>query len=160
MKKIHFLLSFIFIATFTVSCEEDDICLGGEATPALTVVIMNAETNKRQADSLYIDLVDQNFENPIILYEGILSDSLKLPLGTLDQTSSYFKIKRKKNGVSDNLTVDYETKTSFVSKACGFKINYENVNYASTNNAIVNLESNSTVIENESAANLYIFYPN
>lgn len=143
-----------------ISCEEDDICLGGEGTPLLPVVFKDIATDQKQADSLYIAMVDENFQNPHYLYEGIYADSLLLPLGSINQNTSYFQVRRKKLGLTDNLTIRYEIKSTFVSKACGFKLTYDQLEFTSTNNDIVNITSNSTVLENESTTILHIYYPN
>lgn len=160
MKQIIYFLTIIFLTCLTISCEEDDICLGGEGTPLLPVVFKDLATNQKQADSLYIAIVDENFQNPQYLYEGIYADSLLLPLGSLNQSVSHFQVRRKKLGINDNLTIHYENKSTFVSKACGFKLTYDDLSFESTHHDIANIVLNSNVLENESTTSLYIYYPN
>lgn len=154
------MIGILFSMIAVSSCEEDDVCLGSEGTPQMTVVFKSIYTQQNQSDSLYIDLVDTNLENPINIYNGVYSDSLKLPLGVLENSNSIFRIKRRSYGLEDYLTVNYETKSVYVSKACGFKLTYDQVNYTSTTNDIINIQPVTTTIENETVANLYVFYPN
>lgn len=161
MKKRILILGAIFAALFVVSCEEDDVCVG-EGTPYLTVVFRNLQTQENLSDSLYVDKLNEDMttvDTP--LYIGSYTDSIKLPLGGLNESVNYFRIKLRTTGQADILTVNYTPKTSFVSKACGFRLTYENLEYQSTENDIRNIEpSASNVLENESATNLYIYYNN
>lgn len=147
-----------FAALSAVSCEEDDVCVG-EGTPNLTVVFRNSIDDTKLRDSIFIESL--NAENVVldtVLYWTV-TDSIKLPLGGLDETTSYFQIRRKMTGTPDVLTVNYNTKSSYVSKACGFRITYDNLGYQSTENEIQNLvPGESNILENESATNLYIYY--
>lgn len=160
MKKRILILGIIFSALFAVSCEEDDVCVG-EGTPFLTVVFRNLATQENLTDSLLVVRLDANFENLDTIYNYQLLDSIKLPLGGLDESVSHFRIKRRRTGALDTLTVNYSTKSAYVSKACGFRITYENLDYESTFNHIENITpEESNVLENESATNLYIYYNN
>lgn len=147
-----------FAALSAVSCEEDDVCVG-EGTPNLTVVFRNSIDDTKLRDSIFIESLNaDNVVLDTVLYWTV-TDSIKLPLGGLDETTSYFQIRRKMTGTPDVLTVNYNTKSSYVSKACGFRITYDNLGYQSTENEIQNLvPGESNILENESATNLYIYY--
>lgn len=158
MKKRILIIGMFFAALFAVSCEEDDVCVG-EGTPFLTVVLRYTdETSVR--DTITIQkLLSDGITVDTTLYDRVLTDSIKLPLGGLDESTSYFSIRRKLNGIPDVLTVDYNTKTSYVSKACGFRITYENLDYETTLKDIrYSTTGESNTLENESATNLYIYY--
>ncbi len=160
MKKRILILGIVFTAIFAVSCEEDDVCVG-EGTPYLTVVTRNAAEQTNLIDSLLIERIDANNAAIDTLYSWTVTDSIKLPLGGLDESVSYFRIKRRASGIPDILTVNYSPKSSYVSKACGFRITYENLGYETTFNEIQNIvPSESNVLEDESATNLYIYYNN
>lgn len=158
MKQRNLIFGLIISMIFAVSCEEDDVCIG-EGTPYLTVVFRNIQTQQNSVDTLFVEKLDQNLENPDTLYTWALTDSIKIPLGGLDESVSYFRIKKRASAIPDTLTVRYDTKTSYVSKACGFRITYENLTYEATYNNIQSLlPGESNVLENESATNLYIYY--
>lgn len=157
MKKTLVLLGLSSISLFLFACEEDDICVD-EGTPFLTVVFRNALNSANQSDTLTIYSSDNlDFQNPTLLYEKVFSDSLKLPLGTLNQSNTYFRIQRRSNPDFDLLSVHHQTISEYVSKACGFRLTYEDVSYESTQNHIDYLiPSESNQIKDESETNLYI----
>lgn len=161
MKK-RFLIGAIFFSVITViSCEEDDVCVG-EGTPFLTVVFRNPLNNANAVDTLtVIESKTPDFADSDTVYEKIYTDSIKLPLGGLDNNISYFKIKRRSNPDTDVLQVGYTPKSNFVSKACGFRVTYEELTYEATFNQIEYLNpGESNVLEDESKTNLYIIYSN
>lgn len=157
MKKFIFVALGFFLI---LSCEEDDVCIG-EGTPHLTVVFRNAFNTENLKDSLTIvSSATPDFQLTDTLYNHQLLDSIKLPLGGLAEEVSYFKIQRR-NLEPDVLTVHYLTKTNYVSKACGFRITYENLSYTTTYTNIGNLQpSESNILDSEASTNLYIVYSN
>ena len=161
MKKRFLILGIIFCSAWAISCEEDDVCVG-EGTPFMTVVFRNFQNNANLTDSLtIIASKTPEFSEPDTVYYKELTDSVKLPLGGLDDDISYFKIRRRNSSLDDVLTVKYDTKSSYVSKACGFRVTYENLSYSTTNNTIEYLQpAESNIIENESITNLYIVFSN
>lgn len=161
MKKgLPILITLFGILSFQ-SCEDDDVCVG-EGTPNMTVVFRDILNDQNLKDTLTIYSADnQNFENAVLIYDKTFTDSIKLPLGGLNSTKTYFKIQRRSNEISDTLIVDHQTNSEYVSKACGFRINYSNLNYSSSQNHIQYLiPSESNQITNESETNLYIVLGN
>ena len=161
MKK-RFLITGILLTLFALgSCEEDDVCVG-EGTPFLTVVFRNPLNNANAADTLtVIESKTPDFADSDTIFEKVYTDSIKLPLGGLDNDISYFKIKRRSNSETDVLQVGYTPKSNFVSKACGFRVTYDGLNYETTFNQIEYLNpGESNVLEDESKTNLYIIYSN
>lgn len=140
-----------------VSCEEDDVCVG-EGTPFLTVVMRNNVGTANLADTLTIEAsASEDFENPDTIYLKVFTDSIKLPLGGLDASQTFFRLRRRSNIERDFLTVNYNTQSAYVSKACGFRVTYGNLNYSSSFNHIEAVEpAESNVLENETITNLYI----
>lgn len=156
-SRISLLFAFLLFSFSAVSCEEDDVCVG-EGTPYLTVVFKNTLNQENLRDTLLIERIDVN-QTVLDTVVWTLTDSIKLPLGGLDESTSYFRIKRRAAGIPDILTVDYDTKSNYVSKACGFRITYDNLGYNSTLNDIKNtVPGESNTLENEAATNLYIYY--
>lgn len=157
MKKIYWIIGIVLMSIFAVSCEEDDVCVG-EGTPYLTVVFRNNLNQTNYSDSLTIHAADNlEFNNAIEVLPKTFTDSVKLPLGGLDNSVTYFKIKRRSNEQTDVLTVNYTPTSTYVSKACGFRLTYENLNFQTTNYFIENIiPSSSTSLVNETSTNLYI----
>lgn len=143
------------------SCEEDDICVG-EGTPNLTVVFRNDFNSQNLQDTLTIHASNTiDFENSYLIYDKVFSDSLKLPLGGLNEEVIYYKIQRRSNSVSDILKVDYQSNTEYVSKACGFRLIYEGLQYQTTQNYINYLIPNeSNELKDETKTDLYIVLSN
>ncbi len=156
--KLRSIIPLLLIFTiFLAGCEEDDICIG-DGTPNLTVVFRNAFNSENQKDTLSIyRSFSPGFENPDTIYQKVFTDSIKLPLGGLSSDKAYFKIRRASNPDADVLSVGYTVNSEFVSKACGFKMVYSNLNYTATNfhiNSIEPIESNE--LRDEKLTNLYI----
>ncbi|MFA5620358.1 MAG: DUF6452 family protein [Weeksellaceae bacterium] len=161
IKKFLTILSVITVGYLAVSCEDDDICVEG-STPNLTVVFRNNLNAANQADTLTIYAsANPDFNQQILIYEKVFSDSLKLPLGGLNDQETYFSIQRRSNSTADILTVSYNTQSEYVSKACGFRIVYENLNYQSTQHYIEYLiPSENQDLKDETATNLRIALSN
>lgn len=160
MKKRILIVCMIFTALFAFSCEEDDVCVG-EGTPYLTVVFKNTIGDVNLTDTIIIQkfLADGQTLDTIFGTQVGFTDSIKLALGGLNESTSYYQIRRRTTGIPDILTINYNTKSTYVSKACGFRITYDNLNYSSTEFDIRNLVAGeSNTLENESATNLYIYY--
>lgn len=161
MKKWIYIIVLLSLTIITFSCEEDDICVG-EGTPSLTVVFRNDFNSENLKDTLTIyasNTVD--FENSYLIYDKVFSDSLKLPLGGLNEDVIYYKIQRRSNFISDTLIVNYHPTTEYVSKACGFRLTYEELNYLSTQNYINYLIPNeSNELKDETKTDLYIVLSN
>lgn len=157
MKRRFWILMVLSGFFAVLSCEEDDICIG-EGTPNLTVVFRNNLGNENLKDTLTIEF-DRfpDFPDPDTIYRKVFTDSVKLPLAGLNTDKAYYRIKRRSNPVKDVLTVDYESKTEYVSKACGFRLVYRDLSYSSTFNFIELLESaENNDLTDETITNLYI----
>lgn len=161
MKKFALIGSVILGGLFSFSCEEDDVCVG-DGTPNLTVVFRDILNQNNLKDTLTIYRANNpDFIDQALVYDKVFSDSLKLPLGGLNQTQTYFKIQRRSNSNFDVLTVGHQTQSEFVSKACGFRIIYDELSYQATQNHfqyIIPVESNQ--LKDESETNLYIVLGN
>ena len=115
MKFFKFLLIFFFIL---LSCEPDDLCLEAYPdTPKLVLKFFDFNSQESaEIDNLIIEDADRN----IILFSGS-TDSLLVPLNyTKQQTSFNFTY----NNNSDKVFINYTTNDVFVSKGCGYRMNY------------------------------------
>lgn len=157
IRKGTLVFGLIFVVFSMLACEEDDVCVG-DGTPSMTVVFRDTFNHTNLKDSLTIHFSKTpDFEQSVLLYDKIFSDSLKLPLGGLDTNTVYFKIQRRSNAVADVLTVNYQASTEYTSKACGFRMTYDEMGFQSTQNYIQYLVPNeSNQIKDETETNLYI----
>ena len=139
-KTITFLL---FILVTSISCERDDICPDSlPTTPRLIIDIFdfNNQENKKNVFKLLVAGVDNDFI--LTDYNIVTTDHLILPLKTDDDITEYVLIKDASindngtpndanddfyNGNSDIITINYNRKEKYVSRACGYKTIFENV---------------------------------
>lgn len=156
-KKINLIIIYILTFSFIYSCVDDDVC-DKIATPRLTIAFVDSLNQKLKKDSIFIDEVNLDNTMSRHVFSGI--DSIKIPLNALsDKTILYLYDKKSTpDSIKNIITVTYQTEQEYVSKACGFKILYKNVNFDPTRlTNIKKITTNTTQIREESK-NLYITY--
>lgn len=150
MRKYLILL---FILSFTlINCEKDDICVEA-TTPKLIVVFYNDSipADKKKVDSLTV-WADENGK----IYENKLIDSIAIQLD-LTQNSTLYQF--KSGALIDTINFTYDRKDVFVSRSCGYKTIFENLQIESRSaNWIKNDTIKNTTIYNETAIHLSIFH--
>ncbi len=150
MRKYLILL---FILSFTlVNCEKDDICIE-TTTPKLIVVFYNNEIPdaKKVVASLTVSVDGKGN-----VYDNKSLDSIAIPLD-LTQNSTLYKF--KSGAITDSILFTYNRKDVFVSRSCGYKTIFENLQIESrSSNWIKNDIIKNTTIDNETAAHLTIFH--
>jgi len=175
MKKIITILVFLLL---TISCEKDDICTTPNADTAHLVIrfydYLNQDTPKEVTDLLVIGILD----NGDLISDGIVStrDSIAIPLRTIPNNTSF--ILKKDYAIDDNGTptdtsddivtgnediiiLNYENEELFISKACGFKNIFNDVNFGlgpDTDSWILGSNVINTKIENQDNAHIHIFH--
>jgi hypothetical protein len=150
MRK--YLILLIILSFTLVNCEKDDICIE-TTTPKLIVVFYNNEIPdaKKVVASLTVSVDGK--EN---VYENKSLDSIAIPLD-LTQNSTLYKF--KSGTITDSILFTYDRKDVFVSRSCGYKTIFENLQIASrSSNWIKNDIIKNTTIDNETAAHLTIFH--
>lgn len=156
MKKIIFFLSFLIILA---SCgSDDDICLNSDSTPRLKLRFRNADDRFIRLDSLYVDV---NYGNNI--YKNIITqanvDSIFVPLRIDESPYTDIHIRSRKSGDTSKVRISYDKKAVYVSPACGFKINYENLKAELLQiNPVLSVQSNHTTLNNEGKVNFYLHF--
>lgn len=154
LRSLFPLLIFVVI----ISCGgDDDICTSGEATPRLKVKFKDTNNKIVRLDSLYVS-VDYGQGEKNILSAGRV-DSAFIPLRVDDNTYTDVYIKRRINGTSSKIRVNYNSRSEYVSPACGIKKVYDDVNINLENqNPVVAVEQNLTEIINEDKTPLYLIF--
>lgn len=152
MRK-YLILLFILCFTF-INCEKDDICVE-TTTPKLIIRFYNneipTELKKRLLDSVWVD-----GKNSIKEFEKQSLDSVSIPLD-LNQNKSKYII--SSNSIRDTIEFTYDRKDIFVSRSCGYKTIFENLQIESiTRNWIKNDTIKNTTIDNETTVHLTIFH--
>lgn len=151
MRKTFVFLSLI-IFTF-LSCEKDDFCTQNPVTPKL--ILRFYDTTNRESvktvDNLYVWA-----EGKDSLFINASLDSLFIPLNSAATETVY---NFSKNNVVNQFTIQYTTENEFVSRSCGFKVIFNDVNFTSDNTWITDFEpSNLTTIENQNEAHVQIYH--
>ncbi|WP_299885786.1 DUF6452 family protein [uncultured Lacinutrix sp.] len=135
MKKKLILL---FVFCLTLSCERDDIC--AESTPTTPRLIMdfldlsNSDNPKSVANFRVEDADDSTRFLPDYSGSGAAT-SVILPLKTNENSTQFVLYNgyttdsdgNVTGGNPDTITIEYGTEEVYVSRACGFKTIFKNV---------------------------------
>ncbi|MEE9364683.1 MAG: DUF6452 family protein [Cellulophaga sp.] len=169
-KKFGFLILLLTLIFFT-NCEKDDICVDGD-TPLLIIRFydINDETKLKPVPLLRIVGEGKNTTVNTIADRSSKLDSIGLPLKIDATTTSFSFIKdsadsegevKTETGNIDILNFTYTTKEIFVSRACGYIANYEDLGNTITTDSdlwIKKIEVITTTIENKPGAHVKIFH--
>lgn len=150
MRK--YLILLVILSFTLINCEKDDICIE-TTTPKLIIVFYNNDipATKKAVASLTVSA--DSLGN---LYENQSIDSIAIPLD-LTKNSTFYKF--KSGSIIDSINFTYERKDVFVSRSCGFKTIFENLQIASRSaNWIKNDTIKNSTIENETATHLTIYH--
>lgn len=177
MKKVKILSVFVLalISGFW-ACEKDDICIDGD-TPLLVIRFYDIDnpTELKTVPSLRIIGVGQNTTVTTITDRSAL-DSISIPLKISEDTTGFYFIKNSSDveeedsegntvtlegGDVDTLYFNYSRKDKFISRACGYIANFENLESnleAEAENWIKDIEIISPLVENSTEAHVKIFH--
>ena len=150
MRKYLILL---FILSFTlINCEKDDICIE-TTTPKLIVVFYD---NAIPAEKKEVSVLTVWAEGQANLYDKKSTDSISIPLDLTQNRTTYIFDNKT---IKDTIEFTYERKDVFVSRSCGYKTIFENLQIESRSaNWIKNDTLKNTTIDNETAIHLSIFH--
>jgi Family of unknown function (DUF6452) len=178
MKKI--IIALLLLLSVFYNCEKDDIC--SETTPTTPKLIIrfydiSSQEETKNVTGLRVTAFDENNTEVLISNLNVVTaDSINLPLRTdADLTKFVF---HKEYDIDDNdtpndtsddiilgnpdtITITYQREDVYVSRACGFKAIYNDLQTnleSDANNWIVSVEVINTVVENETTAHVKIFH--
>ena len=152
---------------WVVSCEKDDICVDGD-TPLLVIRFFDSaqpETPKAVSQLRVVGL--ENGEPVSTFADRSSLDSIALPLRPGESETTFILIRdsRDEDGVEagnpDTLRLTYLTSEVFISRACGFIANYENLDGQLENgseNWIQTLEVDTTSVQTMDSRHVSIFH--
>ncbi len=172
MKKTITILTFLLLA---ISCEKDDVCTTPNADTAHLIISFYDQLDQevlKPVTNLSIVGVDNSFRYGTVSTK----DSIVVPLRILKNNTSYRLIKDYEiddngtptdtsddfaTGNEDVIVLNYINEELFISKACGFKNVFNEVNFGftpDTDNWILSSTVITNKIENEDNAHIHIFH--
>lgn len=170
MKKIIPILLILSLVIYVSSCEKDDICVDGD-TPLLVIGFYDIDdtTASKDVPSLRIKEVILDSTVNTITDRSSSLDSIGIPLRSDATTTSFAFITNsaddadtgEETGSIDTLTFSYTTREAFLSRACGFVMNFDNLSVtlpASANNWIQDIKVVQESIENSNNVHVKIYY--
>jgi hypothetical protein len=152
MKKQ--LIIFILLITTFLSCEKDDICVDA-ITPNLIIRFYN-DTLQTELKNVELDSIWAINKSELSAYNGVSTDSIAIPLNLTENTTKYII---ENNSVKDTIAFSYSRNDVFVSRSCGYKTVFDNLQITdNTNNWIKSITINNTTITDEKAAHISIYH--
>lgn len=147
------LFSLLFVLTFVfTACEKDDFCTQNPVTPKLILRFYDATDTSatKTADELYVwsGTKDSIFEN-------VSTDSLVIPLNSNTNQTVY---SLSKSNSIEQFTIDYTPTEEYVSRSCGFRIIFNDVNFTTNNTWITDIVQLETTIDNQNTAHVQVFH--
>lgn len=146
------------------ACEKDDICIDAD-TPRLVIQFYDAvdTTQLKDVQNLVVIGLDEMGLRDTIPNAAL--DSIVLPLRPT-ATSTRFTLRRQLDDNDkniDTITFNYDTKEIFASRACGFIVNYENLQASLTEKNpdslwIKGVTIDTSLIENSASTHVKIFH--
>ncbi|MDF0708714.1 DUF6452 family protein [Flagellimonas okinawensis] len=147
MKKIIPILLIASMLFYISSCEKDDICIDGD-TPLLVIGFYDNEDTTAFKTVSSIRVINMDIDSVITndSYLGAfgdrsnITDSILVPLRSNATTTMYQIISDSaddsetelETGNIDTLTISYDLGEAFISRACGFVTNYNNISISVT----------------------------
>ncbi|KIA89730.1 DUF6452 family protein [Kaistella jeonii] len=158
MKFLKIFWISIFLISLFSCGSDDDICLGGEATPRMKLRFKTQSTGKlKTMDSLYVNVDYGN--GPISVVAKSKVDSVLIPLRVDDVPFTKIYVGITKKAVTSEIKINYTTKSQYVSPACGVKRIYENVtSVLDVPNPVLAVEQNQNQITDESKTHFYLLF--
>jgi len=167
MNKLKIALIIVLGIISFSACEKDDICVDGN-TPLLVIRFYNEADSANTKNVTTLRVIGLGQTSTVNTYaDRSTADSLAIPLNPVSSNTTYLLIANSADedeveiGNTDTLTINYESKEVFISRACGFIANYENlIPSLSTDddNWIRNIEVISSTVENSETAHVKIYH--
>ena len=166
-KRFRAVLLYVLILLGVHGCEKDDICVEGD-TSLLIIRFYDAENplETKSVTNLRVQGLGQDSPVDTFTDRGTL-DSIAIPLRINQPDTGFLFISESadedgmETGNIDTLTFSYTTQEVFVSRACGFIANYNNLSESlevDAENWIQSIEIITPTINSFDAAHVEIFH--
>lgn len=163
------LLFGLIMAMCFVSCEKDDICIAGD-TPMMRISFIDVVDLTTEKAPQRLLIVGKDKTTPITTISpgsSSITEALIPLIPNTNQTSFYLVTNASIDGEGnvsgniDELIFSYTPNPTFISKACGYIVSYENlisIITPDTDNWIKNTEVLNATISNEDEVHLNIYH--
>jgi len=159
MKKLLISLSLLIIGMCFYSCEED-FC--SEDTTPNIIIDFYDNTDSTTVKEIELIISESISKDTIFNDTFSASGDLQLPLDTQGTTVVYHLSKQddlSDIGSVEDLTINYTTEDVFVSRECGFKSIFNNLNITTTSNDwLLGSETTTNSITNETEVHVKIYH--
>lgn len=162
MKK--YLRITLLIVIIISSCEKDDFCTQNPVTPNLVLRFYNKNKDSlsflKNVERLSI-IATQKKDS---LFTNKTTDSIVIPLNSLTNMTTYvLKMNTKDGNKADNqigtLIVKYIPKSEYVSRSCGYRVFFNNVQLENNTSWIDSLSTKTIMtINNQKSAHVKVFH--
>ncbi len=167
MGKLRILLLVILVVISITACEKDDICVDGD-TPLLIIRFYDNDNpgELKAVPNLRVAGLGQSFTVDTFA-DRTSSDSIAIPLRINEANTGFVLISDSadeddlETGNIDTLTFEYNTLEVFISKACGYIANYDDLGElltVDTENWIQNIEIVTPIIQQQDSAHVKIYH--
>ncbi len=164
VKRIVFLLFLVFLFK---GCTRDDICPEGTATTPNLIIVFNNNLNPNNRKDVEGLSIQTDYEDSVLVLATTTTDSIAIPLSTTSDTTKYRFIRTRGTGDLTEINVDkvmfiYSRKDLYVTRACGFKTEFDNLDYnledEGSGNWIKNVTKYRDTVSDEKKAHFIFFH--
>lgn len=168
MRKFQYGLLLLLVIISISSCEKDDICVEGD-TPLLVIEFYDISDTStlKEVPTLRVVGVGQNITVNTVTDRSNLS-TISIPLKTDEDSTSFILINSSasdddgaESGNLDTINFSYSRIEDFLSRGCGFIVNYDELTAnvtADTDNWIQDIEITQSLVTNSDSTHVKIFY--
>jgi hypothetical protein len=160
-------LLFCLFLSGVMGCEKDDICVDGD-TPLLVIKFYDIQAPETSKAVSSLRVLGLGQEDPVDTFADQSDlDSIALPLRPEQEETTFILIldSDEEDGVetgnADTLQFSYNTQGAFISRACGFVANYDDLNSRlepDTLNWIQNVEVINSTVQTQDTTHVSIFH--
>lgn len=159
MKKYLFIIFTCLIGIS--SCEKDDFCVQDSITPNLVLRFYDKDDVFQLKQVERFSIIAQGKTDS--LFTNRTTDSIAIPLNSLSEETVYtLKMNNidgsKATNQTATLTIKYDSEDDYISRSCGFRVVFKDVNIEHT--GWINNLSTSTIsnINNQTNAHVQVYY--
>lgn len=176
MKSVFFkpyivlgLISAVILLLLLLSgCEKDDICVDGD-TPHLVIRFYDKDDPEVTKAVTSLRATGEGLTDPLSAVNRVTTDSIAIPLRAFESTAVFSFISNSEDdefevetGNTDIISFNYETREVFISRACGYIANYDNLSVMTDPDAdgywIDSVEIIKTTVSDEAEAHIKIYH--